>query len=95
MECIIVSNGLGLFNWIRDGVKQSVLMGVSDAIDTLGAPEEKRELNPVLLAFAKQPLANLATATRDDDPAPRKLPSTTGRKRLGRSLRDIEPKPAS
>ena len=89
-----MSNGLGLFNWIRDGVKQSVLLGVSDAIDTIGSPDENRTLSPALLAFAKQPLA-LQASVRLDEPAPRKLPGSSGRKRLGRSLRDIEPKPAS
>jgi len=88
-----MSNGLGLFNWIRDGVKQSVLLGVSDAIDTIGSPEETRTLNPVLLSFAKQPLALQANAPSDEPPQC-KLPSASGRKRLGRSLRDIEPKPA-
>ena len=89
-----MSNGLGLFNWIRDGVKQSVLLGVSDAIDTIGSPDENRALNPALLSFAKQPCASRAN-TRIDEPPPRKLPGASGRKRLGRSLRDIEPKPAS
>lgn len=91
-----MSNGLGLFGWIRDGVKQSVLLGVSDAIDTIGSPEETRELNPALLAFAKQSPAALGNASRIDDAPQRKLPTATGRKRLGRSLRDIEPnKPVS
>ena len=89
-----MSNGLGLFNWIRDGVKQSVLLGVSDAIDTIGSPEENRTLNPALLSFAKPSLA-LQDNARIDEPAPRKLPGASGRKRLGRSLRDIDPKPAS
>ena len=89
-----MSNGLGLFNWIRDGVKQSVLLGVSDAIDTIGSPDENRALNPALLSFAKQPFDSRANA-RIDEPPPRKLPGASGRKRLGRSLRDIEPKPAS
>ena len=89
-----MSNGLGLFNWIRDGVKQSVLLGVSDAIDTIGSPEENRSLNPALLSFAKQPLA-MQAEVRIDEPAQRKLPSASGRKRLGRSLSDIATKPAS
>lgn len=88
-----MSNGLGLFNWIRDGVKQSVLLGVSDAIDTIGSPEN-RSLNPALLSFAKQPLALQAEASVDE-PAQRKLPGASGRKRLGRSLSDIATKPAS
>ena len=89
-----MSNGLGLFNWIRDGVKQSVLLGVSDAIDTIGSPEENRSLNPALLSFAKQPLA-MQAEVRIDEPAQRKLPGASGRKRLGRSLSDIATKPAS
>ncbi len=89
-----MSNGLGFFSWIRDGVKQSVLLGVSDAIDTIGSPEENRSLNPALLSFAKQPLGMQANA-RIDEPAQRKTPSASGRKRLGRSLRDIDPKPAT
>ncbi len=89
-----MSNGLGLFNWIRDGVKQSVLLGVSDAIDTIGSPDENRSLNPALLSFAKQPLAMQAEA-RINEPAQRKLPGASGRKRLGRSLSDIATKPAS
>ena len=27
------------FNWIRDGVKKSVLLGVSDAVDEIGVPD--------------------------------------------------------
>ncbi len=89
-----MSNGLGLFNWIRDGVKQSVLLGVSDAIDTMGAPEDNRTLNPALLSFAKQPVA-MQAGVRIDEPPQRKIPAASGRKRLGRSLRDIDPKPAT
>ena len=92
-----MSNGLGLFNWIRDGVKQSVLLGVSDAIDTIGSPgspDENRTMNPALLSFAKQPISLHANA-RIDEPPQRKIAGTSGRKRLGRSLRDIDPKPAS
>ena len=89
-----MSNGLGLFNWIRDSVRQSVLLGVSEAIDTLGAPEDNRTLNPALLSFAKQPVAT-PSSVRIEEAVQRKAPSAPGRKRLGRSLRDIDPKPAS
>ena len=33
-------SGSNFFSWIRDGVKQSVMLGVADAIDELGTPEE-------------------------------------------------------
>lgn len=90
-----MSNGLGLFGWIRDGVKQSVLMGVSDAIDTIGSPDERRELNPALLSFARQGNDGV-TVPRVEDTSARKVggaasTGAAGRKRLGRSLRDIDP----
>jgi hypothetical protein len=28
-----------LFDWIRQGVKQSVILGVSDAMEAIGSPE--------------------------------------------------------
>jgi hypothetical protein len=100
MESKGMSNGLGLFGWIRDGVKQSVLLGVSDAIDTIGSPDERRELNPALLSFARQGVEP-ALGVHMDEPARNLAGSSAagrsgaGRKRLGRSLRDIEPtKPA-
>ncbi|MEQ1825979.1 MAG: hypothetical protein ABL921_08525 [Pirellula sp.] len=85
-----MSNGQGLFGWIRDGVKQSVLLGVSDAIESIGTPEHGRELNPVLLSFTKQTNVN-GIAREADETTARRLPGTVGRKRLGKSLRDIEP----
>ena len=90
-----MSNGLGLFGWIRDGVKQSVLLGVSDAIDTIGAPDERRELNPALLSFARQSIEGPAVARVEESTTGRKAvgasAGATGRKRLGRSLSDIQP----
>jgi hypothetical protein len=34
------------FEWIRDGVRQSVLLGVSDAIEELGTPAQGEETHP-------------------------------------------------
>jgi hypothetical protein len=86
-----MSNGVGLFGWIREGVKQSVLLGVSDAIDTIGSPEDKRELNPALLTFARQDTNAVATARPESAKRLGGTAGTVGRKRLGRSLRDIDP----
>jgi hypothetical protein len=96
MELRIVNN-LGLFGWIRDGVKQSVLMGVSDAIETIGTPEASNgQLHPALLSFSNQSQRTLeATSSSSSEPAAavRSVGAATnpGRKRLGRSLKDIEP----
>ena len=70
-----------LFTSIREGVKQSILLGVSDAIETIGAPDNSDEISPRLLEFLRQDTAA---------DAEKHLPTTTGRKRLGRTLKDLE-----
>jgi hypothetical protein len=38
------------FDWVREGVKQSVLLGVSDAAEHIGTPAESEQLNQRLTA---------------------------------------------
>jgi hypothetical protein len=76
------------FNWLRDGVKQSVLMGVSDAVHHLGTPREGDEVHQRLTAFL-QDEGSVAVAPR--------LTDGSSRKKLGRTLQDIHastPKPS-
>ncbi len=68
------------FNWLRDGVKQSVLMGVSDAVHHLGTPREGDDVQQRLTAFL-QDQGTVAVAPRLTDASPRK--------KLGRTLQDI------
>lgn len=76
------------FDWIRDGVKQSVLLGISDAAECIGTQKEVDHVNQQLfLAIRKSSSAALASPG----------PSGGGRKSLGRSLQQImdsEEKPA-
>jgi hypothetical protein len=69
------------FTWIREGVRQAVLLGVSDAIEHIGAPPEGGNLSEHLLA-----------GLRPDGAAslPQQMSGDAKRKRLGRSLKDIE-----
>ena len=69
------------FDWLRDGVKQSVIMGVNDAVDCLGTPHEKDDVQQRLMGFLQ-----------DDASANRKRigsPANRGKK-LGRSLKQIQ-----
>ena len=75
-----------LFDWIRDGVRQSVLLGVSDAIETIGSPDNGDGIKPELIAMLNQ----------GDIAAAQKKPAATGKKkRLGRSLKDLDSAPAA
>ena len=67
------------FTWIREGVKQSVLLGVSDAVEHMGTPHEGDEAAQKLTAFLQ-----------DDRSAQPRLAGATGRKKLGRTLEDIQ-----
>lgn len=71
---------INLFSWIREGVKQAVLHGVSDAVGEIGPAGENDDMPQRLLSAIKQ------------NPAPmtgRVEGSTTKPKRLGRSLEQI------
>ncbi len=79
-------SGMNFFHWIRDGVRQSVLLGVGDAMQQLGTSPANEELHPELLGFLQgNRSANAAPkiANASSTAAPK------GRKRLGKSLKDI------
>jgi hypothetical protein len=71
---------VNLFQWIRDGVRQSVLLGVSDAVETLGTSPTGDNLSARLGEYLR---ANPSGAGRVSGPLPRK--------RLGRSLKELAP----
>jgi hypothetical protein len=73
---------VNFFTWIREAVKQAVLLGVSDAVQEIGAPENDEEMSNRLLEVIKND-GKIAQATVNRTGA-------GGRKRLGRSLKDIE-----
>jgi hypothetical protein len=77
---------INLFQWIREGVRHSVLMGVADAVEQIGTPPTNDSLSLRLGEYLRG-----AAAT----PHPR-LGGSLPRKRLGRSLKDLAPneKPA-
>jgi hypothetical protein len=69
-----------LFDWIREGVKRSVILGVHDALETIGSPEGDN---------ARERLAAIAAPAEGVAGAPA-LAAAAKRKRLGRSLRDFD-----
>lgn len=78
---------MNFFEWLRDGVRQSVILGVSDAVEQIGVPETDQEVQPTLAALLGN---DTATATTTATTKPRRKATTTGnRKRLGKSLKDM------
>jgi hypothetical protein len=75
---------VNFFEWLRDGVRQSVLLGVGDAIEQIGTPADNDDLHP-----------NVAALFQSDTKTTKSTRSTTaGRKRLGKSLKDMDALPA-
>lgn len=81
------------FAWIREGVRQSILLGVSDAIENIGAPDNANDLHPQLREFLH------GDGVGEGKGNARAIEGNAGngngnRKRLGRRLKDLE-KPAA
>jgi hypothetical protein len=73
------------FEWVRDGVKRSVLLGVSDAVETMGMPHDEESSKDKILSFLQD---NSHTHT----PQRRMANSSAGvpsQRKLGRSISDI------
>lgn len=71
---------INLFQWVREGVRQSVLLGVADAVEDLGSPDGKDKFSKSIRDFARQNVTESDLAG-----------SPTRRRRLGKSLKDINP----
>jgi hypothetical protein len=77
------------FDWVRDGVKNSVLHGVNDAVQAMGMPPEDNSKDKVLgwlknNADAETPVRRVTSGT-----------APTGVKKLGRSLSELATQEAS
>ena len=70
------------FSWLREGVRQSVLMGVSDAVTHLGTPHEGDEVQQHLTVFLRNDTNAAATLAGPSSGGPRR--------KLGRSLQEIQ-----
>jgi hypothetical protein len=70
---------VNFFEWLRDGVRQSVLLGVSDAIEQIGTPADNDDLHP-----------NVAALLTGDSAKSKRKGTAASRKRLGKSLKEMD-----
>ena len=73
---------LNFFQWFRSAIRQTVLLGVSDAMQSLGSPEDSEEMHPQIAALVQNNVAPEKSTTRSS--------TTNGRKRLGKSLKELD-----
>ena len=86
-------NNMNFFGWIRDGVRQSVLLGVSDAVEQLGTPAAIEELHPSVAGFLKVDGSNTGAPKLTHATGSGVSPTnhSKSRRRLGKSLKEIGP----
>ena len=77
---------MNFFSWVRDGVRQAVLMGGSDAVGDIGTPPEGDDISQRLLEALRSGQPTITDARTSD---------RSVRKKLGRSLEQIQAAKAS
>lgn len=83
---------MNFFNWIREGVRQAVLLGVSEAVETIGASPDGEDMSHRMLEVIRNggPQISAAGAGAGAGVAAPALTVQSRRKKLGRSLNDIQ-----
>lgn len=72
---------MNVYAWIREGVKQAVLLGFSDAVEQIGVPVGNEQANNHLLSVFRGIGATPAAAAISASSRP-----ANAKRRLGRSL---------
>jgi hypothetical protein len=80
---------MSFFQWLREGVRQAVVLGLADAVEDVGTRNKGEDLGPALAQSLRERLAT------SRDPAPAVLEARpaaavgASRRRLGRSLESV------
>jgi len=72
---------MGFFEWVREGVRQAVVLGLADAVEDVGTRGRDEDLGTALA----QSLRERLTVSRPSGVLEANPPAQ-GRRRLGRSL---------
>lgn len=77
---------INFFDWLRDGVRRSVLLGVTDAVEQMGMPADEAASREKILGFLQE-----NQAVTESTPRKRISSSSSTPRKLGRTLADIRP----
>ncbi len=80
---------MSFFQWLREGVRQAVVLGLADAVEDVGTRNQGDDLGPALAQSLRERLtvhrdAPQETTVLESKASP--IAATSGRRRLGRSL---------
>ena len=78
---------MSFFQWLREGVRQAVVLGLADAVDDVGTRNQGDDLGPALAQSLRERLTVHRESTVVEAPAAATAAvGAAGRRRLGRSL---------
>jgi hypothetical protein len=76
---------MGFFQWVREGVREAVVLGFVDAVEDVGTRSRAEDFGAALAQSLRERLAVKSEPTVIDSAAAAK-----GRRRLGRSLDSMQ-----
>ncbi len=76
---------MSFFQWVREGVRQAVVLGFADAVEDVGNRSRDEDFGSTLAQSLRDRLAVAGEPKVIDSPAKGK-----GRRRLGRSLETMQ-----
>lgn len=76
---------MSFFHWVREGVRQAVVLGFADAIEDVGTRSRDEDFGASLAQSLRERLAVSAEPTVIESTG-----SAKGRRRLGRSLEAMQ-----
>lgn len=74
---------MNFFNWIREGVRQAVLLGVSEAVESIGPAPNGEDMSKRMLEVLRRGGPQVDTNHLPVSASPK-------RKKLGRTLNEIQ-----
>lgn len=83
---------MSFFQWVREGVRQAVVLGLADAIDDVGTRSRDEDLGATLAQTLRDRLAVTRQPTVLEAPAATATAAATAggsRRRLGRSIEGL------
>jgi len=80
---------MSFFQWLREGVRQAVVLGVADAVEDVGTRVRDEELGPALAQSLRERLS-----VRSEPTVIQHQPGASGKRRLGRTLDSLRDKAA-
>jgi hypothetical protein len=80
---------MSFFQWLREGVRQAVVLGLADAVEDVGTRTSTEDFGPALAQSLRERLTVHKDSIQDATVVEQQAPAPA-RRRLGRSLESLK-----